>query len=154
MLSDVPGYHQISVGGAVNCGGSGYGSITQFGNFANMIVSFCMAVIDSNTKKVKYIQIEKSNGIHDAEKWEQKYGNTFQLIQDDNMFNSNMISLGINGIHYSYFIKVIDAHFLKEVRMLMSFSQFKHKYESEYITAMKTTEIERYVFMPITARLP
>jgi len=61
-------------------------------------------------------RIESSNGITDPAKYKNKFPNNV-LIQDNEWFNSVLVSMGCTGIFYSVILKVREAHYLKEERL-------------------------------------
>jgi len=71
----------------------------------------------------KLYRIESENGITKAE----ECSKNVQLIQDDEVFNSVLLSMGYSGIVYSYIIEVRPAYWLYENRTAISWDQLKHQ---------------------------
>ncbi len=61
-------------------------------------------------------RIEPKNGITDPDKYLEKYPDN-KLIQDDDWFNSVLVSMGCTGIIYSVILKVTHSYYLKEERL-------------------------------------
>lgn len=61
-------------------------------------------------------RIEPGNGITDPEKYKNKFPHNV-LIQDDQWFNTVLVSMGCTGIIYSVILKVMPAYYLKEERL-------------------------------------
>eukprot|EP01084_Bolivina_argentea_P168710 292515_1 len=132
-LRDVPGYHKLCFGGCINVGATGEG--TPFvqnndknsGSMTNQILAYSMIIIDENSN-VRLVQIEPSidNGaIHDAVSWKKQFPD-ISLIQNDDTFEAGLISIGLLGIVYSYYILLTDAYFVEEKRYMLSYNEFKN----------------------------
>eukprot|EP01084_Bolivina_argentea_P252084 423047_1 len=148
VLTDITGYNQLSVGGVISTGSSGTGTPfinnngKNYGSIVNQVIAYSMIIIDEN-KKVRLVQIEpETNPIHDAKKWNNKFPN-IELIQDDDIFEAGLISLGLLGVIYSYYFLLEDAYFIEEIRYMISYSELKNKEWKKLEKKINNNEIER-----------
>ena len=131
MLENIAGWDKLSIGGLINVGAQGFGNKIPL--VQNNVLSFRLLTVVKTKKDGKNIlkeyQIERSikNGgnIHNKRKWEQHYGKTVELIQDDDIFRSAIVSAGTFGIVYSYHLKLIDAMIVKQQKIYTSWKRFK-----------------------------
>ena len=73
----------------------------------------------------KLIQIEPSDGITDPVYHAQH--STIQLIQDDDLFYSTVLSFGAMGIVYQMIMEVVPRFWIQESRFLESWTSIKQK---------------------------
>jgi FAD/FMN-containing dehydrogenase len=75
--------------------------------------------------KGEFLQIEPTDGITDPEKFDHK--GEIQLIQDDDIFYSTILSFGGMGIVYEITLQVVPQYWMKEKRYLMPWSALKEE---------------------------
>lgn len=73
----------------------------------------------------KVYRIEPENGITDPDKYEEG----FQLIQDDDTFNSVLVSMGCMGVIYSFILKLEKMYWLEECKTRVKWSKLREKLE-------------------------
>jgi FAD/FMN-containing dehydrogenase len=74
----------------------------------------------------KIYRIEKTNGITDPAKHNEP---GIELIQDDDIFYSSILSFGSMGIIYSLVLEVTDFYFLRETKLLTNWEELKKKWQ-------------------------
>lgn len=74
----------------------------------------------------KIYRIEKTNGIIDPAKFNEP---GIELIQDDNIFYSVVLSFGSMGIIYSLVMEVREHYYLRETKLLTNWEQLKKKWQ-------------------------
>jgi hypothetical protein len=72
----------------------------------------------------KLYRIERSDGVTDADKFSTKHTD-IELRQDDDWFNSVVVSLGCMGVVYSVTLRVREKHWLSEARIVSSWTMVK-----------------------------
>eukprot|EP01038_Epipyxis_sp_PR26KG_P007789 gene7789-10583_t len=97
--------------GAISTGTHGTGA--ELGNIATSVSSILL-VCESGVLR----QIEPSNGITNRVKFEEKNKDNIELIQDDDVFQSIVVSLGCMGVIYSVIIRARPAYYLMENRTM------------------------------------
>ncbi|KAK6534824.1 hypothetical protein TWF281_006124 [Arthrobotrys megalospora] len=107
-LANMGAYDGQTIAGAISTGTHGTG--IGLGPLASSVRA---VVIVSGTGTV--YQIEPTNGISDPEKFKYKIQDR-TLKQDDEWFNTVLVSMGCTGIIYSYILEVVDAYYLEERR--------------------------------------
>ena len=135
ILENIAGWDKLSIGGLVNVGAQGFGNDRPL--VQRNVLSFRLLTVISVKHKqtgelihsLKEYQIEPTHGIHDAKRWKQYYEGRVELIQDDDVFNSALVSAGTFGIVYSYHLKLIDAFLCKQQKILTNWDKFKQMYE-------------------------
>lgn len=70
----------------------------------------------------KVYRIEKSNGITDPAKFNEP---GIELIQDDDIFYSAVLSFGSMGIIYSLVLEVRESYYLRETKLLTNWEELK-----------------------------
>jgi L-gulono-1,4-lactone dehydrogenase len=73
----------------------------------------------------KVYRIEKTNGITDPGKFNEP---GIELIQDDNVFYSTVLSFGSMGIIYSLVIEVRELYYLRETKISTNWEELKKKW--------------------------
>eukprot|EP01084_Bolivina_argentea_P304864 526596_1 len=147
-LSDVAGYAKLCIGGLINTASAGQGSpihskIHDSGSLVNQILAYTMIIIDDD-KKVRLVQIEPdlNNGaIHDPIEWKKQFVHV-ELIQNDDIFEAGLVSMGLLGVIYSYYILLDDASFIEENTTLVSYDTFKEQEWDKLIKRMENGEID------------
>ena len=109
-LLNQPGYEHLNYFGVCTTGGHGSGH--NIGPIAQAILSMNLLTIDEHGETKEY-RIEPTDGITDPIKYQQS---GIELIQDDDTFNSVLVSAGCMGIIYSIIIRTQDRFFLEEKR--------------------------------------
>lgn len=109
-LLNQPGYEHLNYFGVCTTGGHGSG--LGIGPIAEAIESMHLLTLDENDQLKEY-KIEPTNGITDQNKFNDP---GIELIQDDEVFNSVLVSAGCMGIVYSIIIKTQDSFYLEEKR--------------------------------------
>ncbi|KAK6362766.1 hypothetical protein TWF730_000221 [Orbilia blumenaviensis] len=116
-LQNMGAFDGQTLAGAISTGTHGTG--INFGPIASSVRAIVLVSGDGTV-----YQIEKSEGISDPEKFKEKVHDR-TLKQDDDWFNSVVISMGCTGIIYSYILEVVPAYYLTESRELGSWTQAK-----------------------------
>lgn len=116
-----PGYEHLNYFGVCTTGGHGSG--IRLGPIANAIRSLHLITLDEQ-EQIKEYRIEPSNGISDRNKHVIRTPH-IELIQDDDTFNSVIVSNGTFGLVYSLIIKTQDSFFLKEKREMTDWDSIK-----------------------------
>jgi hypothetical protein len=112
-LWNQPGYGRLSYVGAMTAGGHGSG--LTFGPLASYARSLRVLTINEKDQ-VAELQIEPVSGITDPDPWRRKHPDV-ELIQDDALFQSCLVSAGSLGVIYSLVISVRPSRFyLSETR--------------------------------------
>ncbi len=102
---------------------STHGSGIHIGPYPAFVKSFVLV-----GEEGKIYRIEPSDGITDPASFKnsadhKEYG--IELIQDDKVFNTAIVSMGSMGLVYSCIIEVRDAYFLYEERRLKDWDELK-----------------------------
>lgn len=118
-LPNMGGYDGQTIIGAMCT--STHGSGINYGPLCDMIRSIEIVANEGDV-----FRIEPSGGITDRARFESKNAG-IKLVQDDDLFNSAVISLGCMGIVYSVIIEVVPAFYLQEVRTLSTWTEIKSK---------------------------
>ncbi len=124
-LSNMGGYDGQTIIGATCT--STHGSGVSYGPLCDMIRSFEVVV-----NKGEVFRIEPANGITDPAAFALKYPD-IKLLQNDDLFNSMLVSLGCLGAVYSVIIEVVPAYYLQEIRTLSTWSEIKNKLKTSTI---------------------
>lgn len=103
-----------TISGAISCGTHGSGLHRPA--MPDMVRSIRMVLSDS-----KVWQIEPTNGITNAAQFDKE---GIQLVQDDDVFNSCLISLGGMGIIYEYVLEVNDTYWIEETRKVVDWDDY------------------------------
>lgn len=85
----------------------------------------------------KIYRIEKTEGITDPSKFNET---GVELIQDDDIFYSTVLSFGSMGIIYSIVLEVIDSYYLRETKLLTNWACLKKKWQDGSIFTEGDTE--------------
>ncbi|KAF3908307.1 hypothetical protein AA313_de0206768 [Arthrobotrys entomopaga] len=120
-LANMGAYDGQTLAGAISTGTHGTG--IGLGPLASSVRAI---VLVSGTGTVYHI--ESSKGISDPAKFNNKVQDR-TLRQDDDWFNTALVSMGCTGIIYSYILEVVDAYFLEEVRKIDSWENVKKDLE-------------------------
>lgn len=75
----------------------------------------------------KAYRIEPSDGITNPDTYDHP---DIELIQDDHIFNSTLLSLGCMGIIYSFIIDVRDTYYLRETKIMTRWSEVRDRLQS------------------------
>ncbi|MGK7394268.1 MAG: FAD-binding protein [Candidatus Cyclobacteriaceae bacterium M3_2C_046] len=111
------GIDNQTLAGAVSTGTHGTG--LELPALHGMVRSVVMVVEGGNVKR-----IEPANGITDPQKHNE---DGFELIQDDDYFNSVLVNLGCMGIIYAYVMELQPMYWLEEKKVLTKWSEVKLK---------------------------
>ena len=98
---------------------STHGSGISLGSAASFVRS--MVLVASGGK---IYRIEPANGITDPERFKSRHPDV-ELVQDDDWFNSVVISLGCMGVVYSVTMEVREKYWLKETRIVSNWTSVK-----------------------------
>ncbi|WP_416666916.1 D-arabinono-1,4-lactone oxidase [Egbenema bharatensis] len=135
------GYDKQSIFGAL-CTGT-HGSGITLGSIASTVRS--MHIITLNDRwEIRQLQVEPSNGITNRSAHLKKYPD-IELIQDDEVFYSCLVSFGVMGITYSVVIEVRNAYWLKEDRVKQLWSKTKQQMLSGLVHNVQYRHIEMLV---------
>jgi hypothetical protein len=107
-LENMGGYDAQTIAGVVST--STHGTGITLGPIASSVVSIVLV-----GEWGKIYRIEPSAGITNPQKYKTRFP-TNELIQDDDVFNAVLVSMGCMGIIYSFILKVRDAFLLCEER--------------------------------------
>jgi len=69
-----------------------------------------------------------------------------ELIQDDDIFYSVLVSMGMMGVIYSYTFEVRDAFYVKEDRRLMGLHELTNKMVQNAFHDLDSGKMQRYSF--------
>ena len=116
-LPNMGGYDQQTIVGATAT--STHGSGATFGPLSDLIESLDIV----GAHGIVY-RIERSDGPTDAAAYRQAHPDRI-LIQDDHWFNATSVGMGSMGLIHSVILKVRDAHYLREVRRMSTWSQVR-----------------------------
>ena len=108
-LENMGGYDGQTIVGVTAT--STHGSGVTFGPLTDIIRS--MDVVDG---RANILRVERTNGPSDKKKFDQKYGKTRTLIQDDSTFYALGVGLGSIALVYSVIIEVVPSFWLQETR--------------------------------------
>ena len=127
------GWPPLSLGGSISVGAQGWG--TPFnphrGSIPNGVRSIHLITFDADGQ-IKEYMIECSVGntdnppIFDADKFAAAHDPAkFELIQDDDVFNCALVSVGLYGVIYAFYLRVEDAFFVKQLHHLTTIEDLK-----------------------------
>jgi hypothetical protein len=140
-LPNMGAYDGQTIAGAISTGTHGTGA--GLGPIASYVASLTL-VSASGT----IYQIEPTHGITDPAAFHKKHPN-ITLKQDDDWFQSIVISMGCMGIIYSYILKVIPAFYLMESRTLDVWENYRSRFNDHppgefptFVTAHRHYEID------------
>ena len=128
------GWDKLSLGGSISVGCQGWGTPynEQGGSIPNGVRSIHLITFDADGQ-IKEYMIECSVGntdnppIFDADKFAAVHDSTkFELIQDDDVFNCALVSVGLYGVIYSFYLSVEDAFFVKELKYVTTMEDLKN----------------------------
>jgi len=107
------GYDRQTIAGAILTGT--HGSSLTFGAMSGMVRSLVLVTNDLKEKgKVRSYRIEREQGFTDPGTYPKDEP---ELIQDDEVFNSVVVSFGAMGLVYSLVLDVERTYYLEEKRM-------------------------------------
>jgi len=128
LLPNQPGYAGLSLGGTLSVGAQGTGTCKsgdpRAASPGDAVRSVSIVIVKEGKVMRKQIESE-SDPVHDPVAWKKHYGDRYELIQDDAMFQGVIVSLGTVGVAVSFCLEVVDAYFLREDRELMTWDEFK-----------------------------
>jgi L-gulono-1,4-lactone dehydrogenase len=116
-----PGFGQLSYAGAMVSGAHGSG--ITLGPLASYARSVRLFAIDEQHRVVD-VCIEPSGGISDPILWHRKHPDV-ELIQDDELFQSVVVSAGCLGVIHSMTIAVRTSYYLSETRVKLPWDTVK-----------------------------
>ncbi|EPS42825.1 hypothetical protein H072_3180 [Dactylellina haptotyla CBS 200.50] len=116
-LANMGAYDGQTLAGAISTGTHGTG--ITLGPIASSVRAVVLVSGDGTV-----YQIEPSQGISDPEAFDKQVRDRI-LKQDDDWFNTVVISMGCTGIIYSYILEVVDSYYLEENRDLSTWEQVK-----------------------------
>lgn len=133
-LENMGGFDEQTIIGAIAT--STHGTGAKIGPFPDMVRSLVLATTgkydgttvggSEPTNGIYYYRIEPTDGITDPAKYNDP---NIQLIQDDNVFNATIVSMGCFGVIYSLVLEVMQKYWLEESRMVTTldkiFAQLK-----------------------------
>jgi hypothetical protein len=119
-LFNMGGYDAQTISGVVSTAthGSGHG----LGAICDSVQSVELVREDGVV-----VRLEPAAGITDPLLYEQRYPGGPELVQDDQLFYSAVVSMGSMGIAYSYVLAVRDAYLLAETREIVRWEDLKKK---------------------------
>lgn len=98
---------------------STHGSGISLGSAAAFVRSLVIVASEG-----KVYRIEPADGITDPVKFKARHSD-IELVQDDDWFNSVVVSLGCMGVIYSVTVRVREKYWLRETRALSTWSRVK-----------------------------
>lgn len=107
-----PGFGQLSYAGAMVSGAHGSG--ITLGPLASYARSIRLFTIDEQHRVVD-LCVEPENGITDPTLWHRKHPDV-EIVQDDDLFQSVVVSAGCLGVIHSMTIAVRTCYYLSETR--------------------------------------
>ena len=116
-LPNMGGHTAQTIVGALST--STHGSGLSLESLAGFVRSIVLVSCEG-----KVYRIERSNGITDAARFSSKQSD-IELQQDDDWFNSVVISLGCMGVVYSVILEVREKHWLSEARTVSNWTLVK-----------------------------
>jgi hypothetical protein len=116
-LPNMGGHTAQTIVGALST--STHGSGLSLESLAGFVRSIVVAGCEG-----KVYRIEPSDGITDPDKFRSKQSEP-ELRQDDDWFNSVVVSLGCMGVVYSVTLEVREKHWLSEARIVSSWALVK-----------------------------
>jgi L-gulono-1,4-lactone dehydrogenase len=116
-LPNMGGHTAQTIVGALST--STHGSGLSLESLAGFVRSIVLAGSEG-----KVYRIERSDGLTDPDKFRSK-NNDIELRQDDDWFNSVVVSLGCMGVVYSVTLEVREKHWLSEARIVSSWAMVK-----------------------------
>ena len=116
-LANMGGSDVQSIIGAIST--STHGSGITLGPLPSIVKSLVLVTCGG-----AIYRIEPTNGITDPDCYDEGYLG-IQLIQDDAIFNSVVVSMGCMGIIYSLIIEVVPAFLLSETRKIYKWRELK-----------------------------
>ncbi len=123
-ITNSGGVDHQTISGAIATGTHGSG--IRLPAISGMVQSILMV---STGGKIN--RIEPGNGVSDPANYPLLIGNNrVQLLQDDDKFNSALVSLGCLGIVYSYVLRVRPMYWIEEVRFKCDWLTVKALLES------------------------
>ena len=132
-FTNLGGYDMQTMVGAIAT--STHGSGLRLGALPDAVIS-----LDMVTQSGDVVRIEPTAGPTDRAKFEQRYGSTKRLEQDDGLFHAAVVSMGCMGIIYSVTMEVSPAFRLIEHRRVKSWSTVKLELE-ESLTRFRNYEV-------------
>ncbi len=97
----------------------------------------------------KIFQIEPDNGMTDRALHEAKYGADIELIQDDEVFYSAVLSFGAMGIAYEVSMEVKPTFWIRERRYIENWSDLKQQLLSgEFMRMVHNTDFVAFRVNP------
>lgn len=117
-ISAMGGIDHQSIGGAISTGT--HGSSLTYGAMSKMVKSIVLVTQDkTNSANVEIYRIEPSDGFSDPLKCKE------QLIADDEVFLSVLVSFGCFGLIYSYVLEVEPMFYLTEKKSVRLWQDLK-----------------------------
>lgn len=141
-LPNMGGYDEQTVAGATST--STHGSGLQFGPMTDMIQTIEVVSGDGSLYR-----IEPGDGITDAAEYTRKHPG-WNLVQDDDWFNSVVVGMGCMGVIYSFILRVTEKYWLKEVRELNVWDKVKEDLKKGEV--LKENRHWEVVFNPHTVK--
>jgi hypothetical protein len=105
------GYDGQTIAGVVST--STHGSGLRWGPFPDFVHSLDLVVAGGDV-----VRVEKRDGPTDPARFDETFGSSRRLIQDDDAFNAAVCGMGCMGIVWSYLIEVREKFWLEETRTL------------------------------------
>jgi hypothetical protein len=117
-LKNMGGYDAQTIAGVVAT--STHGSGLKFGPFPDVVQSLDMVVEGG-----RIVRVEPREGPTDSPTFEALYGESRELIQEDDAFYAAVCGMGCMGLIHSLVLQVRDAFWLNEVRSVSSWEEVK-----------------------------
>jgi len=114
-ITNMGGIDNQTLAGAISTGTHGTG--LNLPSLPGLVRSLVLVASEG-----KIYRIEPTDGITDATKNDEP---GIELIQDDHIFNSCIVSLGCFGIIYSFILEIEDMYYLRESKEFLTWSQVK-----------------------------
>ena len=133
-LINMGGYAGQTLAGVIST--STHGSGITLGSFPAAVEALVIVTADG-----KVLQIEKSNGISDPAAFQQEFGNTIELHQDDDLFNACVVGVGCLGVIYAATIRVMPLYYLEERRVIKSWDEVKQDLQNGILQQYRHVEV-------------
>ncbi len=114
-VKNMGGLDDQTLAGAISTGTHGTG--IDLPSFPGMVRSILIV-----SHGGKCLRIEPKDGLTNPDKHSET---GVELIQDDQFFNSSLVSLGCFGIIYSFILEMEDMYYLEETKKLYQWSEVK-----------------------------
>jgi hypothetical protein len=125
------GFDEQTIAGAILTGT--HGSSLTFGAISQMVKSVVLVTNDLDVKdRVRSYRIEGIRGITDPATYPKDQPT---LIQDDDVFNSVVVSFGAMGLIHSLVLEVEPTYYLDEKRVATTWPEVKKRLRGDLLTS-------------------